>query len=83
MLNNKVLSSVLKTYGVKKARLKENNNSIDLIIIEMNDSFPLERWNYFETILKDLLNKKVNILTYNQVLRYFGESFIEESQVIV
>ena len=82
MLNNEVILSIMKTYDITKARVKESNDSFDLIICEMNDSISLQRWNLLESVLKDLSQKKVNILTYHQAKRYLGDSYINESKVI-
>ena len=82
MLNNEVILSIMKTYDIEKVRIKENSTNLDLIICEMNDSISLQRWNLLESVLKDLSQKKVNILTYHQAKRYLGDSYINESKVI-
>ena len=82
MLNNKTLTSIMQTYGITKANIKENETTFDLIIDEMTENLSLDRWNLLENVLRDLTNKKVNILTYTQAEKCLGNAYLNESKVI-
>ena len=82
MLNNNFIKSVMKTYGIQKANITETETTVDIIIHKMNGSLSLEKWELMETVLKDVTNKKVNIIPYNQATHYLGETNISKAKVI-
>ena len=48
----------------------------------MTENLSLDRWNLLENVLRDLTNKKVNILTYTQAEKCLGNAYLNESKVI-
>ena len=83
MENKNILISVFKTYGINKVYLNKKSNTYNFIISAMEKSISLDRWNYLETVLKDITNKNVTLLPYEQALQHFGDNYINESLVIL
>ena len=82
MLNNNFIKSVMKTYGIQKANITETETTVDIIIHKMNGSLSLEKWELMETVLKDVTNKKVNLIPHNQAARYLSDVNISKAKVI-
>lgn len=83
MLDKDLIYSICQIYGVNKVGIKENKDSLDLIIFEMNNSISLEKWNYFENILRELTNKDICIMDVVQVRKHFGNEYLEKGLVIL
>ena len=74
MINTKFLISLFTTYKINKVILLEDKDTYNFIVSDMDRNLNLENWEYLENILKDVTEKDINILTYNQAIKHFDVS---------
>lgn len=83
MLNKDLINSICQIYGVNKVGIKEKDDTVDFIIFEMNKTISLEKWNYFENILQEFIDKEVCVIDAGQAKKYLGENYLKEGVVIL
>lgn len=82
MINKNVLKSIFSNYHIKKVIYLEEDAFSTFIIYPMSESISLERWTNLETVLKDYLNKEVNLLPLCQAIKFLGETKIKKGVII-
>ena len=82
MINTNILSSIFDNYSINKVILLEDTDCYNFIISNMPSSINLDRWEYLENILKEILRKNINIIPHNQAIEIFDNNAINEGLVI-
>ena len=65
MINKTLLKQVFDKYEIGKVTLVESANHNIFLIDDMPSSIPLDRWEYLEHILEDIVQKQITILPLN------------------
>lgn len=81
-MTNNIFSTIFENYGIESVILIDTESKSNFIISNMKNDLSIERWDYLENILKDVMKKSINIIPYNQAIKCFGIKKIEEGEVI-
>ena len=70
MINKTLLKQVFDKYEIGKVTLVESANYNIFLIDDMPSSIPLDRWEYLEHILEDIVQKQITILPLNYAKKH-------------
>ena len=82
MINKKIIKEIFSNYSINKVIFIEEKSFNSFIIVSMNESISLTRWENLENILKEYLNKDVTLLPLSQALKALGENHLRKGEII-
>lgn len=82
MLDIDVLKSIFTSNNISKFILIEEENVINFVICQMNDSLTFEKWNNLENILAYYTKKTISINSYPQAIKYLGNEYLNKGVII-